>query len=72
MAKAPLCAPGLLIPPSPHRQAEQRPLSSLSLSRAIAIAMATIKSLKARSIFDSRGNPTVEVLIFFISHFPIC
>ena len=27
--------------------------------------MATIKCIKARQIFDSRGNPTVEVIILF-------
>jgi hypothetical protein len=26
--------------------------------------MATIKCVKARQIFDSRGNPTVEVICF--------
>ena len=30
-----------------------------------ALATSTIKAIKARSIYDSRGNPTVEV-----QHFP--
>lgn len=33
--------------------------------------MATIKCIKARQIFDSRGNPTVEVIILFWISFSI-
>merc|ERR1719331_2394415 len=29
---------------------------------------ATILSMKAREIFDSRGNPTVEVDVYTVSH----
>lgn len=29
--------------------------------------MATITAVKARQIFDSRGNPTVEVCLFFFT-----
>lgn len=36
---------------------------------SVSLSMATIKSIKARQIFDSRGNPTVEVCTpSFISH----